>query len=177
MQKWETEKGAIWLNEDLLSPYDYWQFWRNTDDRDVKKFLNYFTEIKTSELQIIFDKEKNINNLKILLANEATKILHGKAAATNAELTAKDTFEKGGLGANLPEIKIKINEFKKGINILDLISKNNILSSKSEARRAIINKGIKINDVLIEDEKKIIQIKDFKKIFSNFRSVRKNISL
>ena len=150
----KTEKGAIWLNEDQLSPYEYWQFWRNTDDRDVKKFLNYFTEIETKKLDSIFEKEKNINNLKILLANEATKILHGKAASTKAEQTATDTFEKGGLGVDLPEIKININDVKKGINILDFISKNKILSSKSEARRAIANKGIKIDDVLIEDEKK-----------------------
>jgi tyrosyl-tRNA synthetase len=158
----KTETGAIWLNEDQLSPYEYWQFWRNTDDRDVKKFLNYFTEIETKEVEIIFNKEKNINNLKILLANEATKILHGKNAAIKAQKTAKDTFEKGGLGSDLPEIKVKTNEIKKGINILDFISENKILTSKSEARRAIANKGIKINDIVIEDEKKLIQLKDFK---------------
>ena len=77
----KTEKGAIWLNEDLLSPYDYWQFWRNTDDRDVKRFLNFFTEIDTNEINDVCNNEKNINNLKVLLANEATKILHGKNAA------------------------------------------------------------------------------------------------
>ena len=159
----KTEKGAIWLNKDQLSPYEYWQFWRNTDDRDVNKFLKYFTEIELRELETIFNKEKNINNLKILLANEATKILHGEAASIKAEQTAKDTFEKGGFGDDLPEIKINTNEVKKGINILDLISKNEILPSKSEARRAIVNKGIKIDDVLVEDEKRVIQIKDFKK--------------
>ena len=74
----KTEKGAIWLNDELLSSYDYWQFWRNTDDRDVKSFLNFFTDIDTIQLEEIISKEKNINNLKVLLANEATKILHGK---------------------------------------------------------------------------------------------------
>ena len=74
----KTEKGAIWLNEEELSPYDYWQFWRNTDDRDVKRFLKFFTEIEVQEIENIFKKEKDINNLKILLANEATKILHGE---------------------------------------------------------------------------------------------------
>ena len=74
----KTEKGAIWLNEEELSPYDYWQFWRNTDDRDVKRFIKFFTEIEVDEAESIFKKEKNINNLKILLANEATKILHGE---------------------------------------------------------------------------------------------------
>ena len=157
----KTEKGAIWLNEDLLSPYDYWQFWRNTDDRDVKRFLNFFTEIDPSNVNSIFNEEKNINKLKVLLANEATKILHGDAASKKAEKTAKDTFETGGLGSDLPEIKIKLNEIKKGINILDLIANNKILSSKSEARRAISNKGFKINGLIVDNDKKIIQLKDF----------------
>ena len=158
----KTEKGAIWLNEDQLSPYEYWQFWRNTDDQDVKRFLNFFTEISPKEVENISKSEKNINNLKVLLANEATKILHGEEASKKAEQTARDTFEKGGLGSDLPEIKVKSNELQKGINILNLIANNKILPSKSEARRAIANKGIKIDDKIIEDEKKMIQLKDFK---------------
>ena len=158
----KTEKGAIWLNEDKLSSYDYWQFWRNTDDRDVKKFLKYFTEIEPKYLNEIINKEKNINNLKILLANEATKILHGETASKKAENTAKETFEGGGLGSGLPEINVKSKEVEQGINILDFISKNKILFSKSEARRAISNKGFKIDGVIIEDEKKVIELKDFK---------------
>ena len=162
----KTEKGAIWLNEDKLSPYDYWQFWRNTDDRDVKRFLKYFTDIKLKELNEIINKEKNINNLKVLLANEATKILHGETASTKAEKTAKDTFEGGELSSGLPEITIKSNEIEKGINFLDFISNNKILSSKSEARRMIANKGFKIDGAIIEDEKKVIRLKDFKnKVF------------
>ncbi len=159
----KTEKGAIWLNEDQLSPYDYWQFWRNTDDRDVKSFLYFFTEIKSESLEKIFKDEKNINNLKILLANEATKILHGERNSKEAEQTAKDTFENSGFGSKLPEIKVQLNEVKKGINILDLISNNKILPSKSEARRTIANKGLKIDGAIINDEKRIIQLKDFKK--------------
>ena len=158
----KTEKGAIWLNKDKLDPYDYWQFWRNTDDRDVKRFLNFFTEIEPEKLRKIFTEEKNINNLKILLANEATKILHGNNESKKAEQTAKDTFEKGALSKNLPEIKIKLKELEKGISIIDLIAEHKILSSKSEARRAIINKGLKIDDIVIEDQKKILVIKDFK---------------
>ena len=158
----KTEKGAIWLNENELSPYDYWQFWRNTDDRDIKKFLNYFTEIDPKEISNIFEKEKNINNLKILLANEATKVLHGEEAMRKAQQTAKDTFESGGLGSDLPEIKIQTKKIKNGINILDLIAENKILPSKSEARRAISNKGFKIDNIVIEDEKRIIKLKDFK---------------
>ncbi len=159
----KTETGAIWLNEDQLSPYDYWQFWRNTDDQDVKRFLNFFTEIDLRDLKEIFEKEKNINNLKILLANEATKILHGKAASKKAANTAKETFEKKGMGSDLPVIEIQSIEIKKGVNILDLIAKNNILPSKSEARRAISNKGIRIDDIIIKDEKKILLPIDFKK--------------
>ena len=158
----KTEKGAIWLNENLLSPYEYWQFWRNTDDRDVKRFINFFTEIDTREAEKIFKDENNINKLKILLANEATKILHGEIASKKAEQTAKDTFEKGIIGSELPEIVIQSNEIKKGINILDLIAKSKILDSKSEARRAIANKGIKVNDKLMDNEKKIFELKDFK---------------
>ena len=158
----KTEKGAIWLNEDQLSSYDYWQFWRNTDDRDVRKFLKFFTELQPKKVEDIFKREKNVNNLKILLANEATKILHGEAASQKAEQTARETFERGGLGSELPEIIIKFSEIKKGINILDFIANNKILSSKSEVRRAIANKGFKIDDIIIDDEKKILGLKDFK---------------
>jgi tyrosyl-tRNA synthetase len=159
----KTEKGAIWLNEDQLSPYDYWQFWRNTDDRDLKRFLNFFTDIDSEEINQICKKEKNINNLKILLANKATAILHGEEASKKAEQTAKDTFIEGGLGSDLPEIKINSDKVKKGINFLDFIADNKILPSKSEARRAIANKGFKINDIIINDVKKILELKDFKK--------------
>ncbi len=158
----KTERGAIWLNEELLSPYDYWQFWRNTDDRDVKRFLYFFTEIKKEEIENMCINEKNINRLKIVLANEATRILHGDAASKNAERTAKDTFESGGIGSNLPEIKIKMSEINNGINLLDFLSKNKITPSKSEARRLIINKGLKIDNVLVDNENKILDIKDFK---------------
>ncbi len=158
----KTENGAIWLNEELLSSYDYWQFWRNTDDRDVKRFLNFFTEIESNKINSIFEKEKNINNLKILLANEATKILHGKISSNKAEQTAKETFEGGGLGSDLPEIRIKSSEINKGINFLDFLSKNKIMSSKSEARRAIENKGLKIDNIIVVDQNKILKATDFK---------------
>ncbi len=159
----KTEKGAIWLNEEMLSPYEYWQFWRNTDDRDVKKFLNFFTDIKTEKIDFLCNNEKNINNLKIILANEATKILHGEKSSKNAEKTAKDTFEGKGLGESLPEIKFKLSDYQKGINILDLLTKSKIMSSKSQARRAIADKGLKINDILINDDKMVINLANFKK--------------
>ena len=114
---------------------------------------------------IFLKKEKNINNLKVLLANEATRILHGNEASKKAEQTAKDTFEGSGISSNLPEIKIKLSEIEKGINILDLIVNHKILTSKSEARRMIANKGLKIDDVIISNEKKTIQKKILKRIY------------
>ncbi len=158
----KTEKGAIWLNEDLFSAYNYWQFWRNTDDKDVKRFLNFFTEIETGKIDKLFKKEQNINNLKVLLANEATKILHGKIAADKAEDTSKVTFESGGTGDNLPEIKIKQSDIEMGINILDLLSSSKIMSSKSDARRAIKSNALKLDNVILTNENKKIQIEDFK---------------
>ena len=158
----KTEDGAIWLDEELLSPYDYWQFWRNTNDDDVKRFLKYFTEISVDELEKISNDEKNINNLKVLLANEATKILHGEKKAKDSEKTSKVTFEGKGVGKNLPETLIKKSLLKNGIHIIDLLYNSKIFNSKSEVRRAINEKGIKLNDTLVDDEKKIISLGDFK---------------
>jgi len=159
----KTESGAIWLDEDLLPPYDYWQFWRNTSDDDVKSFLKYFTEISIEEIEKIISQEKNINNLKILLANEATKILHGKEKADDSEKTAKETFEGKGIGKNLPESFIERSQLEHGISIIELLYGNKILNSKSEIRRAIKENSIKVNDLVVESEKRIIDNKDFKK--------------
>ena len=125
----KTEKGAIWLNEDQLSAYDYWQFWRNTDDRDVKRFLKYFTEIEIKEINEIYDKESNINKLKVLLANEATKNSSWESASKSCT-TTKETFEKGGMGSDLPEIKLQRKQIEKGIKILDFLAENKVLASK-----------------------------------------------
>ncbi len=157
----KTEKGAVWLNKNLFSSYDYWQFWRNTDDRDVKNFLNFFTEIKTEKINQLIEREKDINKLKILLANETTKILHGEAAAKKAEKTAKETFESGGFGINLPEIRIKKDDLIQGIKILDLLTLNKVMSSKSEVRRAIKSNALKINNEVLIDENKVLFKKDF----------------
>ncbi len=157
----KTEKGAVWLDKKLFTSYDYWQFWRNTADDDVKKFLKYFTEIETNTLSKLINN-KNINELKILLANEATKILHGSELAKESELTANETFKGGGYGKSLPSISMAKSDLEKGISILDLLSLNKIVSSKSEARRAIQGKGIRINDKTISDEKIIINMNSFK---------------
>ena len=159
----KTEDGAIWLDEKLLSAYDYWQFWRNTNDADVKKFLKYFTEIDEIELEKLINDEKNINKLKILLANEATKILHGEKKSKESEMTGKETFAGSGVGQNLPVIFIKDSLLKNGINIIDFINDIKILNSKSEIRRAINEKGIKINDTIVTDEKKIISMNELNK--------------
>ena len=157
----KTESGAIWLDEKLLSPYEYWQFWRNTNDEDVNRFLKYFTDIEIKDLEETIKDEKNINNLKILLANEATKILHGEKNSKEAEKTAKETFEGSGIGKNLPEILLKKKQITNGMQILDLLVNDKIFKSKGEARRAINEKGIKINDQVVDDEKKIISSSDF----------------
>ena len=154
----KTEKGAVWLDKKLLSSYDYWQFWRNTDDRDVVKFLKMFTDKDVSEIESI--KDKNINDLKTLLANEATTLLHGKAAAVKASETAKKTFA-GGSGDELPVIKIKKDEINNGLNIIDLSIKTNLFSSKSEIRRTIKNSGLKINNSTVTDENLAINVSDF----------------
>jgi len=156
----KTEKGAVWLDKKMFSPYDYWQFWRNTSDEDVKKFLKYFTDDDIDDLTKQIENEKNVNNLKILLANKATTILHGSKAAKDSAETAKETFERGGLGKNIPEKKIKKKIISNGINIIELIFQNNLVQSKSEARRILKNNGVKINDVVINDEKKVINIED-----------------
>ena len=155
----KTEKGAVWLDKKLLSSYDYWQFWRNTDDRDVIKFLKMFTDKDVSEIESI--KEKNINDLKTLLANEATTLLHGKVAALKALETAKKTFA-GGSGDELPVIKIKKDQINNGLNIIDLSIKTNLFSSKSEIRRTIKNSGLKVNNSTVTDENLAINVSDFK---------------
>ena len=154
----KTEKGAVWLDKKLLSSYDYWQFWRNTDDRDVVKFLKMFTDKDVSEIESI--KDKNINDLKTLLANEATTLLHGKTAAVKASETAKKTFA-GGSGDELPVIKIKKDQINNGLNIIDLSIKTNLFSSKSEIRRTIKNSGLKINNSTVTDENLVINVSDF----------------
>jgi len=157
----KTEKGAIWLDKKLLSSYDYWQFWRNTDDRDVLRFLKMFTDLNLQKIEEI--KNKNINQLKVILANEATAMLHGKAATQKAEQTAKNTFEKKSIGEDLPSINLKKEEVINGINIVDLVITSNLLNSKSEVRRMIKNKGIKVNNIPVENDQFNVSLNNFEK--------------
>ena len=151
----KTESGAIWLDKKLLSPYDYWQFWRNTDDKDVLKFLRIFTDIELQEIEKI--KNKNINELKILLANLCTKMLHGDKEAKLSEETAKKTFEEKSTGSGLPIIKINQNQIDQKIDIINLIVLSKLETSKSEIRRIINNNGVKINNTTINDNKFLIK--------------------
>ena len=150
----KTESGAVWLDKKFLSPYEYWQFWRNIDDRDVLKFIKIFTDIDTDKIEKI--KNNNINELKILLANKATEMLHGEQEAKNSEETAKQTFGDNSMGDNLPSISIKEKELKSEITIIDLIILSKLESSKSEIRRLIVGNGVKINNQVVADEKLIV---------------------
>ena len=150
----KTESGAVWLDKKFLSPYDYWQFWRNIDDRDVLKFLKIFTDINIDEIEKI--KNNNINELKILLANKATEMLHGEQEAKNSEETAKQTFTDNSMGDNLPSVSIKKKELESEMTIIDLIILSKLESSKSEIKRLIKGNGVRINNQILLDEKLII---------------------
>ena len=146
----KTAEGAIWLDKNFLSAYDYWQFWRNTDDRDVIRFLKFFTEVDLDQIEIL--KNKNINQLKILLANKTTRMLHGKKESMNAEKIAKETFSENSSGSNLPSFKIQKSTLDNKMNIIDLIILSGLENSKSEVRRLIKGNAIKINNEIVKDQ-------------------------
>jgi len=154
----KTETGAVWLDKRFLSAYDYWQFWRNIDDRDVLKFIKIFTDISIDAIDKI--KNNDINELKVLLANKATSMLHGEEEAKESEQTAKKTFGDNSLGDNLPSLSINDKQLKDKITFIDLIVLSNLESSKSEIRRLIKGNGFRLNNKIITNEKLIIT-KDF----------------
>ena len=156
----KTADGAIWLDKKFLSSYDYWQFWRNIDDRDVIKFLRFFTDLSIDEIKNL--ENNNINDLKILLANKTTEMLHGKKEASNSEKMAKEAFAENSSGSNLPSVMIKKSIIEKKINIIDLVIISKLETSKSEVRRLIKGNAIKINNDIITDEKLLIENKFFK---------------
>jgi tyrosyl-tRNA synthetase len=159
----KTESGAVWLDKKFLSPYDYWQFWRNVDDRDVLKFLKIFTDLGIDEIEKL--KDKDINELKIILANKATSMLHGEKEAKASEETAKNTFSENSLGADLPSVLISKKQLDNGLDIIELIILSKLESSKSEVRRLIKGNGVKINNKIIDDEKLKISKVNFKENF------------
>tara|TARA_B110000196_G_C21092152_1_gene638089 strand:- start:56 stop:1297 length:1242 start_codon:yes stop_codon:yes gene_type:complete len=157
----KTEKEAIWLNHKMLSAYDYWQFWRNTDDDDVVKFLKLFTDIDIHQITDLENKNEDINKLKVLLANETTKMLHGIKAAAESESTAQKTFKDKSIGKSLPVIKLKKKIIVNGVNILNLVIHTKLANSKSEIRRMIKNSGLRINNEIVTDDTKIINESNF----------------
>jgi len=156
----KTENGAIWLDKKFLSPYEYWQFWRNTDDRDVMKFLKMFTDLSIDEIDKL--KKTNINDLKVLLANKTTTLLHGENEAKNSEQAAKEAFSGNSLGSTLPKVNVKLRKIHEKINLIDLVLLSKLENSKSEIRRLIKGNAVKINDNIIFDEKYIISQSLFK---------------
>lgn len=149
----KTAQGAVWLTEDLLSPYDYWQFWRNTEDKDVGRFLRLFTELSIPEIEKLeMLQGADINSSKIVLANEATKICHGENAAVEAANTAQKTFEQGGIGDSLPVFEIAKSELAAGIPVFKILIQAGLADSGGAAKRLIQGGGGKINDNKIEDE-------------------------
>ena len=155
----KTESGAIWLDKKFLSAYDYWQFWRNTDDRDVIKFLNIFTDLETEKINEI--KDRNINDLKILLANKTTEMLHGIDEAQNAEQSAKEAFSGNINSANLPSIDLDKKKLNPKLTIIDIVLLSKLEKSKSEIRRLIKSNGIKINNEVLNDENILIDLKNY----------------
>ena len=148
----KSQGGAIWLNGDMLSPYEFWQFWRNTTDADTGKFLKIFTELPVEECDRLGALEgSDINAAKIILANEVTTLLHGADAAKNAEATAREVFEKGGVGDDLPTLTLTAEDIGDGISIVQLIVKSGLAGSGKEAKRLITENGARYNDEPLTD--------------------------
>jgi tyrosyl-tRNA synthetase len=150
----KTASGAVWLNEAQLSAYDYWQYWRNTEDADVERFLKLFTTLPLDEIaKLAALSGAEINEAKKVLATEATALVHGREKAEAAARTAKETFEQGGLAAGLPTVEIGGAALKGGLGLLSLFVEAGLVASTSEARRQIKGGGLKVNDALVTDEK------------------------
>ncbi len=150
----KTAAGAVWLDASLLSPYDYWQFWRNSEDGDVERFLKLFTRLPLDEIARLATLQgAEINEAKKALANEATALLHGREAAEAAAETARKTFEEGALAENLPTVEIPLAEFDAGLGVLTAFVRAGLVASTGEARRQIKGGGLRINDEAVTDEK------------------------
>ncbi len=148
----KSQGGAMWLNADMLSPYEFWQFWRNTTDADVGRFLKLYTELPVEECDRLGALEGSlINDAKIILANEVTTLCHGAEAAQAAEATAREVFEKGGVGDDLPTLTISAADVADGISIVQLIVKSGLAKSGKEAKRLITENGARMNDEPLSD--------------------------
>jgi tyrosyl-tRNA synthetase len=157
----KTEGGAVWLRSDMTSPYDYWQFWRNTEDADVGRFLKLFTLLPLDEIARLESLGgADINEAKKILAFEATKICHGEEAAQEAAETARKTFEQGGAGDDLPTIEVSESELTSGMTVIDLLRSAGLAESNGEARRLIQGGGAKVNDKPVSDGAALLTVAD-----------------
>ncbi|MBG0797960.1 tyrosine--tRNA ligase [Methylocystis sp. L43] len=153
----KTAAGAIWLNADMLSPYDYWQYWRNTEDADVARFLRLFTFLPMEEIaRLAALQGAEINEAKKTLATEATALIHGRAAADEAADTARTTFEEGALALSLPKVAVSAEEVAAGLGVLTAFVKAGLVASTGEARRQIKGGGLRVNDAPVTDERTVI---------------------
>lgn len=158
----KTAAGAVWLNADMVSPYDYWQYWRNTEDGDVVRFLKLFTTLPLSEISKLASLQgAEVNEAKKVLATEATALVHGRAAADEAAGTARKTFEEGTFAQSLPTVEVARAMLEQGIGVLNAFAElTALVSSNGDARRQIKAGGLKVNDVTVSDEKMILAAKD-----------------
>jgi tyrosyl-tRNA synthetase len=153
----KTASGAVWLNADMKSPYEYWQFWRNTEDADVPRFLRLFTILPLAEIEKLANlRGAEINEAKKTLADAATMLLHGPDAARQAADTARQTFEEGAIAENLPTVDVSRSELDGGIGVLAAFVKAGLVASNGEARRQIKGGGLRVNDVAVSDEKMLL---------------------
>ncbi|MBT4896357.1 MAG: tyrosine--tRNA ligase [Rhodobacteraceae bacterium] len=157
----KSQNGAVWLNADMLSAYEFWQFWRNTTDADTGRFLKLYTELPIEECERLGALQgSEINSAKIILANEVTSLLHGAEAARTAEATARDVFEKGGTGDDLPRLTLNAADVADGISIVQLLVKSGLANSGKEAKRLIAEDGAKLNDAPLSDTGLVLQAGD-----------------
>jgi tyrosyl-tRNA synthetase len=159
----KTAAGAVWLNPDMLSPYDYWQFWRNTEDGDVERFLKLFTTLPLDEVaRLAALGGSEINEAKKILATEATAMAHGRLAADEAAETARRAFEEGAMADGLPTVDIATSELENGIGLLAAFVTAGLCASNGEARRQVKGGGIRVNDAVEQDEKRVLTTADLK---------------
>ena len=157
----KSQDGAIWLNAEMCAPYEFWQFWRNTNDDDVGRFLKLYTDLPIAECDRLGALEgSDINEAKIVLANEVTKLLHGKDAAAAVEATAREVFEKGGVGDDLPTLTLTADDVSDGISVVQLIVRSGLAGSGKEAKRLIADNGAKMNDEALTDAGMVLQAAD-----------------
>ena len=153
----KTAEGAVWLNPDMLSPYDYWQFWRNAEDADVPRFLKLFTELPLDEIERLAKLEgAELNEAKKILATEATALVHGRDAAQQAAATARATFEQGQLASELPTVEISRADLENGFGVLTAAVQAGFVKSTGEARRQVKGGGLKVNDIAVTDERQVL---------------------